>query len=322
MNEQVPTVSVLMCVYNDEKFVGYAIESILGQTFQDFEFVIVNDGSTDRTVDILAEYSAKDTRIRVFSQANAGTTAAANMGLSVVRGKYVARLDSDDVSNPHRLQTEVDFLASHSEVALVGGGADIIDLTGAIVGERNIRTMSPARTLTHRCIYQQSDVMFRRDIVVALGGYREKFRNAQDYDLWLRISEVADVAKLNEILGSWRLNGGGYTLSRAREQKEEVRIIKRFAQQRRSLGRDEYSAYSAPSPAKHRNGIGECEYGLWVGTVMLQAVRLREARAKFRDYLKTRIELKVVLLYLSTFAPAFVIQSLFHVRNIYLNKLN
>ena len=209
MNEHVPTVSVLMCVYNDENFVGHAIESILGQTFGDFEFVIVNDGSTDGTPGILAEYSAKDSRIRVFSQANMGTTAAANFGLFAARSIYVARLDSDDISYPHRLQTEVDFLERYPHVALVGGGADIIDREGIIIGARNIRTTSPARTLTHRCIYQQSDVMFRRDMVVALGGYREKFRNAQDYDLWLRISEVADIAKLNEVLGQWRLNGGG-----------------------------------------------------------------------------------------------------------------
>jgi len=322
MNERVPVVSVLMTVYNDEKYVGHAIESILEQTFLDFEFVIVNDGSTDRTAEILMEYSAKDSRIRVFDQANAGTTAAANRGLSVVRGKYVARLDSDDVSYSHRLQTEVKFLESHVDVALVGGGADIIDLSGAIIGQRNIMTATPARTLMHRCIYQQSDVMFRRDTVVALGGYREKFRNAQDYDLWLRISEAAHVAKLDEVLGAWRLNGGGYTLSRAREQKKEVRIIKRFSRQRRRLGHDEYSFYSPPIPAKHRKSISEREYGLWVGTVMLQAVRLREARVKFRDYLKMKTELNVVLLYLSTFAPAFVIQSLFRLRNFCLNRLN
>lgn len=310
-----------MCVYNDEKFVGTAIESILCQSFTDFEFIIVDDGSTDGTGSVLAGYEAQDQRIRVFTQANAGTTAAANFGLSVARGDYVARLDSDDLSYPDRLKIEVDYLDANPQVALVGGGSDIIDVDGTVIGARNIRVDSPSSTLMHRCIYQQSDVMFRRNVVVGLGGYREKFRNAQDYDLWLRISEVAGIAKLNVPLGQWRLNGGGYTLSRAGEQRAEVETIKAFARQRRTNGRDGYDEYTPAAPPKHRRSISPAEYDMLVGSVLLQAVRPVEARRKIRSFLKEQTNLSAVLLYLLTFAPQFAISGLFGARNFYLNRI-
>lgn len=316
-----PKVSVLMCVYNDEKFVGTAIDSILCQSFTDFEFIIVNDGSTDGTGNVLAGYETQDQRIRVFTQSNAGTTAAANFGLSVARGDYVARLDSDDLSYPDRLKIEVDYLDANPNIALVGGGSDIIDVDGNVIGARNIRTDNPACTLIHRCIYQQSDVMFRHSVVVKLGGYREKFRNAQDYDLWLRISEIDGIAKLNVPLGQWRLNGGGYTLSRAAEQREEVETIKSFARQRRTSGRDGYEDYIPAAPPKHRRSISAAEYDMLVGSVLLQAVRPLEAREKICSFLKEKTNLHAISLYLLTFIPLFAISGLFSARNFYLNRI-
>jgi len=317
-----PKVSVLMCVYNDERFVGLAIESILAQTCQDFEFVIVNDGSTDGTAEVVASYARADARIRVFAQANAGTTAAANFGLSQCRGTYVARLDSDDISLPHRLEVEADFLDRHPEVALVGGGTEIIDSQGQTIGIRNIRCSRPWKTLRHRCIYQQSDVMFRREVALALGGYREKFHNAQDYDLWLRISEVAKIAKLTNILGQWRLNGGGYTLGRAAEQISEFRMIQRFAAQRRRRGIDEYDVFAPPEPEAHRKPISTSHYDLHVGCALLQALRLKEARIWIKSCLPTNSTTYVRLLFLLTFLPRAVVSLVFSFRNAYLNNFN
>lgn len=310
-----------MCVYNDERFVGNAIESILGQSFQDFEFIIVNDGSTDGTGAILEGYARKDSRVKIISQANAGTTAAANSGLSAAKGRYVARLDSDDFSLPHRLKTEVEFLDANPDIALVGGGSEIIEINGTVIGARNIPTKTPKKTLMHRCIYQQSDVMFRRDVVLSLGGYRAKFRNAQDYDLWLRISEVAGIAKLDTILGQWRLNGGGYTLSRAREQAAEVKVIKEFARQRREGGRDGYDSYYPPPPVKHRVGIAANEYDLWVGSILLQALRAGEARKRIGSYLSGNKTPYPLFLYSLTFMPELFLRLFFAARDYYLNRL-
>jgi len=317
-----PKVSVLMCVYNDEQFVSQAIESVLAQTYQDFEFVIVDDGSTDGTAAILAKYARTDRRIRILSQANTGTTAAANFGLAQCRGVYVARLDSDDISLPHRLEVEVNFLDRHPDIALVGGGTEVIDVQGRAVGVRNIRASSPKRALRHRCIYQQSDVMFRREVVLALGGYREKFHNAQDYDLWLRISEVAGIAKLMDILGQWRLNEGGYTLARAKEQASEFTLIQRFAAQRSRNGSDQYATFVPPRPAGHRKPVSASQYDLRVGSVLLQALRLQEARAKIRSCLETDRSVYVSLLFLLTFLPKPVLSLLFSATNLYLNNFD
>jgi glycosyltransferase involved in cell wall biosynthesis len=317
----IPMVSVLMSVYNDERFVGLAIESILTQTLNDFEFIIINDGSTDGTAAILAKYAAQDRRIKVYQQANAGTTAATNFGLSMARGKYVARLDSDDISHPHRLQTELGFLEKNSGIALVGGGSEIIDAGGRIIGVRNIETSCPARTLLHRCIYQQSDVMFRTDVVIKLCGYREKFRNAQDYDLWLRISEVAEIAKLNAILGQWRLNGGGYTLSRTMEQKSEVKVIKQFARQRRATGQDGYASYLPPEAMKHRCNIEPGQYEWVIALVLLQSLRLQEAREIIKELRQGHARGKYIMAYAATCMPEAVISLVLNVRNLYLNTL-
>src|SRR5215471_8580747 len=108
-----PLVSVVMSVYNDQRFISTAIDSILLQTFSNFELIIIDDGSTDGTPEILESYARQDLRIRILRQPNKGTTAAANLGMSVARGSYIARLDSDDVSYPHRLAVEVDFLQRH-----------------------------------------------------------------------------------------------------------------------------------------------------------------------------------------------------------------
>ncbi len=316
-----PKVTVLMTVYNDEAFVSEAIESILNQTFCYFEFVIIDDGSNDSTPDILKSYAHKDERIKVFWEKNSGTTVAANYGLSLSSGEYVARIDSDDRSFPFRLATEVEFLDSHPSVALVGGGAEIIDRRGNVVGVRNIRVKDPGFALKHRCIYQQSDTMFRRDVVLKLGGYREKFRNAQDYDLWLRISECRSIAKLDIVLGQWRLNGGGYTLARAREQKSEVKIIKAFANQRLKTGKDGYANYlPAPVPS-HRAKIPKGSYDLYVAVVLLKAGRHREARAIALEYVKSGTDLPSLGLLIASFMPRFLLQGLFSLREVILNSI-
>lgn len=301
-----------MTVFNDESFIGQAIESILNQTFTDFEFLIINDGSTDKTTEIIEEYSRKDKRIKIVHQENAGTTVAGNNGLNFSLGKYVARLDSDDISYPNRLQIEVEFLDSHPKVGLVGGGSHFIDMQGNIVGIRNIKTSNPYKTLMHRCIYQQSDVMFRKDIVLQLGGYREKFHNSQDYDLWLRISEVAAIAKLDVVLGQWRLNASGYTYSRKKEQEKEVNVIKQIALLRRKQLSDGYENYFPPEKTEHRKQISKSQYELLLASSLLTALRKKEARKKL---LSIRPTFSTTILILFTFMPDIFLRLGFAIRN-------
>lgn len=281
-----PLVSVLITVFNDELHIEQAVRSILDQTFQDFEIIIVNDGSTDQTASILQQLADKDRRIRIVDQPNMGTAAAANKGLENCTGKYIARLDSDDMSYPNRLKTEVDFLEAHPEIGLVGGGCHISDNTGRIIGVRNIKTRNPFKTLQRRCIYQQSDVMFRRSILdkIASPIYRDKLK-AEDYDLWLRISEVTKIAKLNEVLGVWKLNGGGYTLSRENEQIEAVKWIKKMAALRRAGQEDGYEQFIPRAKTiPHRTGIRKYEYDKKVAQVLLKELRTVDARNQLNNY--------------------------------------
>jgi glycosyltransferase involved in cell wall biosynthesis len=309
-----------MCVYNDQRYVGEAIESILGQSFREFEFLIIDDGSTDGTPAILDKYAAQDSRIRIFRQQNAGATAAANKGLQLAVGEYVARLDSDDISFPYRLEVEVEFLAKHRGVGLVGGGAEIIGEDGHVVGVRNIIPRDPAKVLRRRCIYQQSDVMFDRNLAIRLGGYREKFRNAQDYDLWLRISEATEIAKIDRILGQWRLNAGGYTLSRRSEQKREVEVIRKFAERRRVGKKDEYEQYVPPVPEAHRCNIDIGAYRILVGSALIQSLRLREARSTLRAA-QGRRTIRIRVLIGLTFLPAWFVALGVRLRDAWLNHL-
>lgn len=316
-----PLVSVLMCVYNDEKYVSLAIESILTQSYNNFEFIIVDDGSTDNTSNILKSYSTKHECIKLFRINNSGTTAAANFGLSKVKGKYVARIDSDDISFPDRLRIEVEYLEINPSTALIGGGAEIIDVNGNVIGERNIKTKRPAITLLKRNIFQQSDVMFRTDVARNLGGYREKFYNGEDYDLWLRISEKAHIVKINTLLGQWRLNGSGYSFSRRKEQLLSDKIIKEFAKQRRILGKDDYNNYKPIPPSKHRQNINVFSYDIWVALYLLESFRKKEARniliKNFKQFYKSP---KIYFLLILTFLPVFKLKLIFSIRTFFKNN--
>src|SRR5579872_3719033 len=167
-----PVISVLMPTYNGERFLRPAIESILNQTFPNFELIIIDDGSTDNTPHILWEF--KDTRLTVLTnQQNLGIAAATNRGLAAARGEYIALQDHDDISLPHRLQTQLDFLNTHPEIALVGSAAELIDENGIAYDhyrepEDDIELKWEA---LFRCPIRHTSVLVRRKVMCEIGGY-------------------------------------------------------------------------------------------------------------------------------------------------------
>lgn len=320
-----PMVSVLITVYNDESNIGNALDSILAQSYQDFEIVVVNDGSTDGTPEVLTKYQEKDKRIKIINQKNQGTANAANNGLKHCSGKYIARLDSDDTSYPHRLQEEVSFLESNPHVGLVGGGCHIADITGRIIGTRNIKPTNPYKTLINRCIFQQSDVMFRKDVLDKLPGdivYRGKFKGAEDYDLWLRISEVAAIAKINSILGIWTLNTGGYTLARKQEQLEAINELKRMAMARRKGGKDWYDDFTpAVKDVTHRKQMKSCEYDKTVSQVLLKEGRTKDVQHQLEKYKTVKDDWSIVKKwYYLSYLPKPLLKMIFGFREFLLNN--
>lgn len=197
MGRVVP-VSVVLPVHNAARYIGAAVDSILSQTFRDFELILLDDGSTDGSGGILADRAGRDPRVRVLRQENRGLIATLNRGCAEAAGRYVARMDADDVSFPDRLERQVAFLETHPGVAAVGGAVQYMDDRGPLkMIQRHPADPEAIREglLRASCLAHPTVVM-RRDAVVAAGGYRPAFLHAEDYDLWLRLAEREDLANL------------------------------------------------------------------------------------------------------------------------------
>lgn len=204
-----PTVSVLMPVYNSERYVAEAVESILAQTFVDFEFIITDDGSTDASLQILEAYANQDERIRLTSRANKGLTPTMNEMLCKAEGDFIAVLENDDVALPERLAHQVEFLQHESDVVCVSGAYELIDEKGRLLTclslpEHNDEIQRLA--LTGCGSISHPGVMMRRASLIEIGGYDETMSLAHDLDLWLRLGEIGTLANLKDAVVKYRLH--------------------------------------------------------------------------------------------------------------------
>jgi glycosyltransferase involved in cell wall biosynthesis len=202
-----PKISVLMSVYNGEKYLRQAINSILSQTFKNFEFIIVNDGSSDDTYKIASSYS--DERIIIISnKKNLGLTKSLNIGLNITKGDYVARMDADDVSFPGRFEIQADFLDRNPDFGLVGSWVEYIGLKGKELGiKKNPTDYSVIlKKILRYNTFVHSSLMIRRSVLEKVEGYNEQFKFAQDYDLILKIAKLTKVTNLPKVLLSYRIN--------------------------------------------------------------------------------------------------------------------
>ena len=218
-----PTVSVLMPVYNAARYVAEAVESILGQTFADFELLIVDDGSTDRSRAILERYQARDERIRLTSRPNTGYAVALNELLGLARGELVARMDADDVALPQRLARQVDYLRAHPDVVCVGTAVHFIDEAGRFLRDGHPGMDHEAiqeRALAGDCPLNHPSVMMRRAALEAVGSYHPEFEPAEDLDLWLRLGEVGFLTNLPEVLMKYRQHTESFSERHQRLQLE------------------------------------------------------------------------------------------------------
>ena len=234
-----PRLSVVMTVRNVEPYVREAIDSILGQTFADFEFIIVDDGSTDRTWDLVSSYG--DARIRPRRQPPQGIVAAANAALAVARAGLVARMDGDDIALPARFQRQIDHLDRHPDIAALGTALIEIDTRG--IHGRTIRfppTPAAIRALPPSAtqIVAQGTAIVRRAALDAVGGYRPMFELSEDLDLWLRLAERFDLANLDEPLLLYRQHPTQITQSRQTTRRASSALAGFLAAERRA-GRGE-----------------------------------------------------------------------------------
>lgn len=188
-----PKVSVLMASCNGEKYIRQSVDSIVNQTFSDFELIVINDASSDKTAEILKEYAERDSRIYFHSnEKNEGLTASLNTALKLISpdSQLICRMDDDDICMPNRLEVQTNYFQLHKDVGVVGSSAFIIDNENRVIGKRNVPTEHAAITATlpryNPMIH--SSVMIRRDVLEKAGGYNAAFRTSQDYELWFRLA--------------------------------------------------------------------------------------------------------------------------------------
>lgn len=209
-----PKLSVLMSVLNGEAFLRPAVESILGQTFRDFEFVIVDNASRDSTPTILDSY-CDDRIVRLRNDVVLSLTESLNRGLQVARGSYIARMDADDIAAPARLARQTEFLDVHPDVALVASHVRLIDRNGAAFAYIS-RPTDPRElydALAYCNPFAHSATMFRRAPVVALGGYPTNYQFAQDLALWLKLAQPGRLGMIGDALVDMREHRGQTTFS-------------------------------------------------------------------------------------------------------------
>lgn len=239
-----PKISVVMSAYNAEKYIAKAIGSILNQTFRDFEFIIINDGSKDNTLNIIKKCQKEDKRIKIINnKGNIGLTKSLNKGLKIAKGKYIARMDADDISMPERFQIQYDFLEKNPKIFLVGSSCFIMYEGGIRIGSQ-ICLVDPTgikKKLEKKCCMIHPSIMFKSDNQTF---YREKFLYAQDYDLYLRIiSNNKRIHIIQEPLVKYRTNSKSISITKNKQQKLFGKKAIEFFKERKEKGEDSYDVW-------------------------------------------------------------------------------
>lgn len=202
-------VSVVMPVFNGERFLAESIESILNQTYQDFDFIIVDDGSTDRSLSIISSYGSQDSRITFFTNSeNKGISYSTNLGISHVQSPYIALMDQDDICFPHRFEKQVEFLSLHPDISVLGANSVVVHKDGSARNRKTIVT-SPGLIrwgLLFTNQIQNPTVMMRSDIFSDASIRYEDYAPSQDYQLWLKICDKYQFSNLAEPLIYRRLH--------------------------------------------------------------------------------------------------------------------
>jgi glycosyltransferase involved in cell wall biosynthesis len=227
-----------MAVYNGQQYLRAALDSILSQTLADFELILIDDGSTDGSLEILKQYQAKDPRIHLVSRPNKGLTQSLNEAIALAQGQFIARMDSDDVALPRRFEIQAQFLREHPAVAVVGGQYELIVDAGRLLTKMSVpRENQKLQALAldgYTCICHPC-AMMRGSSIRQAGGYCEDFTTTQDLDLWLRLGEIGELANVDETILRYRLHSESVSEKKAKNQQEMIRLAVERARQRRGI---------------------------------------------------------------------------------------
>lgn len=317
-----PAVSVVIRAFNCDRCIDQALQSLLAQTFQEFEAVVVDDASTDGTGAKLQAYAQKDRRIKVVrNETHQGPVKTINVGLRCARGELIAIQDADDISLPHRLETQIDFLRANPQIALVGGGAYVIDEEGEELKVINTGHKEPGEARQHlQNGYSliHSSVMFRRACIEAIGLYDEFFESSHDYDMLIRMADAFEIIYYEEPLVKWRWLNSGITGSKKQAQAAYAELARMRSKARRegtSLDlQQQYErlmAEGAIMSGRRRNRpVSDAAYYYGVGLLLLRQGKSHKARKRLRQALKHNGDINIVLrglvLYTLSFFPYFI----------------
>lgn len=233
-----PIVSVVMPCYNGAQFVEDAIASIIGQTFTDFEFLIYDDGSSDGSWAIIAEWARRDQRVRATKMPHVGLVGVLNRGLLEARGRYIARMDADDYSYPDRLEMQVREMERRPDCVVLGGQATLVDAKSSYLQAFIVPLTHAEIDAGHLhghggSLLIHPAVLMRRDAVNRAGGYREQYNTAEDLDLWLRIAELGEIANLEATVLKYRWHSSNVTSQRKAKVAGITRLVREEALRRR-----------------------------------------------------------------------------------------
>lgn len=218
-----PIISILIPVYNAADFVEEAIKSIINQTFKDIELIIINDGSTDSSGEILQNFKDIDSRIRLIQRSNKGLIYTLNEGLSLVNSPLIARMDADDISAPNRLEYQYAYMIQHPETVAVGSYVEFINIQGQAYRIKKLPTGNQVQdNFLWGCPIVHPTVMMRTDAVRKAGGYPSEFVSAEDYALWLRLLSLGKIDNIPEVLLSYRVHENSISHMHAHQQRNST----------------------------------------------------------------------------------------------------
>lgn len=222
-----PTVSVIMPVYNGARYLKESINSVLMQTYRDFEFIIINDGSWDETKSLLDSFAQKDKRIKIITNPNnIGIAKSLNIGIKASKGKYAARIDADDVWRPNKLYKQIQHLANNADVAMLFTNVDHINENGQIIKKKGEDIFYTENAIKENILRNNfichSSVIINKTLVRSIGFYNENYPNTEDYELWIRIIASLKVEMLEEKLVQYRLH---LDMKSMKKRKEQIRYV-------------------------------------------------------------------------------------------------
>ena len=310
MNNSIPKISVVMSVYNEEKYLPEAIESILNQTFEDFEFIIVNDGSTDRSLEIIQSYD--DDRIVLINQENTGLAKALNNGIAISKSDFIARIDADDIAMPERLEKQLAFLSNSPSYIIIGSNAAIIDKDGHFVCDSHLFvTDEEMKGMLPNTPFIHPSVMFKKKSFYEAGKYPEYMINfAEDVVLINRMAKLGKFANISENLIQYRIVP---TANSPRDKKISKRLKKILSKAiKHNKISDKNFSYLKTITSNRNSKEMLANYHLFLAKKYLwNNYQPKLARSNLIKSLNNNFNFICLFYYLVSFMPGRVIKSLY-----------